>query len=75
MGTFRGRGRNLDREHNLCKGPVAGSGLGCWKNIEEARLAGAQWVTGREVGGRAGRGQGGRAGPCGPQGGLGLFPQ
>lgn len=58
MGTFRGRGRNLDREHNLCKGPGAGSGLGCWKNIEEARLAGAEWVTGREGGGEDREGTG-----------------
>lgn len=58
MGTSWGRGRNLGREHNLCKGPGAGSGLVYWKNIEDAQLAGAEWVTEREGGGEGREGTG-----------------
>ena len=30
------------REHSPCKGPGAGLGLECWRNSEEARVAGTE---------------------------------
>lgn len=58
-------GKNvLGSGHSMCKGPGAGLCLGCWKNSEEAHVAG---VSDGERGRRGTGVEASRVGPCGPR--------
>lgn len=60
---------------SLCKGPVAGPGLACWRSSKEVLVAGAEWVRGTEGGESGEEVWQGLQGLLGPGEDLGSYPK